>query len=302
MLAVQAEAAAAFRRKDWVTLSALLRAFDDPQARFAAGWALLEQGQTTEGIEKIQQLFRAVAGPIEVDQAMPWSLWALRQRFGPTQLLEWGLHDALMHKLWLSLTDLPVADSNTFAREWVEPSLLAFMTQLPPAVRPPLPWQLGGSMPMLDAPSWSKVLTWLRTQTKALGVSRAWPETASPKVFGEFGFEMSLLGSESRLRRLARELDAMLVLEDVRQRVPEEVRPQVTSVIFRATPKRVVDAAIVELDDGSHGALVRHVVPAAKTPGKTTTEFAWVQGSEEEVMAAMPAALFEAALKSLRGS
>ncbi len=302
MLAIQAEAAAACRRKDWPSLGALLRAYDEPQARFVAGWALLEQGQTAEGIEKIQQLFRAVAGPIEVDQAMPWSLWALRKRFGPTQLLEWGLHEALMQKLWLSLTDLPVADSNAFAHEWVEPSLLAFMTQLPAAVRPPLPWQLGGSRPMLDDSSWSKVIAWLRAQSKALGVFRAWPEKATPAVLGDFGFELSLLGSESRLRRLARELDAMLVLEDVRQRVPEEVKPRLTSVIFRATPKRVVDAAIAQLDDGSYAALVRHLVPASSAPGKTTTEFAWVQGSQEDVMAAMPAALFEAALRALRGS
>ena len=95
------------------------------------------------------------------------------------------------------------------------------------------------------------------------------------------------------------ELDEMLVTEDVRQRVPEAVRPRLKSVLFRATPKRVVDGAIVELvEPGQFGALVRHIV-LGKVEGKMTAELAWVEGSRDEAVAAMPATLFEAAVRAV---
>jgi len=310
MLAVQAEAAAAFRREDWASVIALMHAYDAPQARLASAWAQVELGQITEGVEQIRQLFRAVEGPFEIDRAMPWSLWGLRRRFGPSALIAWGLHEALMQKLWLELVDLPAA--SPFASEWVEPSLLAFMTQLPPAVRPPLPWQLGGSMPQLSDDTWERVYAWVRAQAEAIGLppktvfwslENAMRSSTSAKfrveLFAQFGHELSLIGSENRLRRLARDLDAMLVTEDVRQRVPEPVRARLKSVLFRATPKRVVDAAIVELvEQGQFGALVRHIVPG-KAEGKTTAELTWVEGSREEVVAVMPSTLFEAAVRAV---
>lgn len=310
MLAVQAEAASAFRREDWASLVALVRAYDEPQARFATAWAELELGHVTEGVEQIRELFRAVAGPLEIDRAMPWSLWELRRRFGPSALIAWGLHEVLMQKLWLELTDLPT--TSAFAAEWVEPSLLAFMTQLPAPVRPALPWQLGGSMPLLSDETWVKVYDWVRAQAKAVGLppktffwslENAMRTSTSAKfrveLFAQFGHELSLVGSESRLRRLAGELDEMLVTEDVRQRVPEAVRPRLKSVLFRATPKRVVDGAIVELiEPGQFGALVRHIVPGT-VEGKMTAELAWVEGSRDEAVAAMPATLFEAAVRAV---
>jgi hypothetical protein len=61
----------------------------------------------------------------------------------------------------------------------------------------------------------------------------------------------------------------------------------------------VVDAAVVELKvPGHYGALVRHVVPAA-TEGKTAAQFAWVEGARDDVVAAVPEALFEAAVRAV---
>ena len=238
MYAVQAEAITAFNRKDWVTLAALVRAFNEPQARLAGAWAELELGHLDEGFARIRHLFGSVSGPIELAPVVPWSLWNLRKRFGPTQLIEWGLHDALLEKLWLELGDLPVSESNAFAKEWVDGALLAFMTALPERVRPPLPWQLGGSAAVLGDEAWLDVLAWLRELARAAGVpknSAYWvmegAATASPsnvpgraRALGALGYEVGMLVSEARLRQLAGELDARLLLEDLRRRVPEAVR------------------------------------------------------------------------------
>lgn len=311
MLAVQADAAAAFRQKDWVMLASLTRAFDEPQARFANAWAQLELGQIDAGLAQIRELFQEVAGPIEMEPSAPWSLWAFRARFTASKLGEWGILDALMLKLWATLLELPVHQSNRFAEEWVDKSLLAVMTALPPDARAPMPWQLGGAAAALDGPAWGRVEDWLRAKAKAFGaggVKRA-PAALTehqalhrPAMFG--GLMTAMVASRDAtvksLSAIAREFDAVLMLEDLRARVPQEVRERVERVIFRATPKRVVEAAIVELQRPfAFGSLVRHVV-AADAEGKTATAMAWVEGTEGEVTAAMPAVHFTAAIAALR--
>ena len=137
-----------------------------------------------------------------------------------------------------------------------------------------------------------------RSSDRAATVS---PSNAAVRTLalGAFAFEASLLASDETLRSLAYELDARLLLEDVRRRVPTPVRGQLKRVLFRATPKRVVEAVVVELTEpGQFGALVRHLVPAA-SEGKTTAELAWVEGSKDDVVAAVPAPLFEAAVRAL---
>ncbi len=307
MLAVQADAAAAFRQKDWAMLASLTRAFDEPQARFVNAWAQLELGNIELGLNRIRELFQAVAGPITMEPSAPWSLWAFRSRFTATKLSEWGIVDAVMLKLWATLAQLPVHPSERFAHEWVDESLLAVMTALPPDARPPMPWQLGGAPASLDDPAWAMVEEWVRAKANAFGAVRLAPVTGlhalhRPARFGALVTAM-VASPEATLKALmgiASEFDALLMLEDLRARVPAEVKGRVERVVFRATPKRVVEAAIVELQNpAAFGALVRHVIPAA-AGGKTATALTWIEGTEDAVTAAMPAEHFTAAIAALR--
>ncbi len=307
MLAVQADAAAAFRQKDWVMLVLLTRAFDEPQARFVNAWAQLEQGNTELGLTRIRELFQAVAGPIAMEPSAPWSVWAFRSRFTATKLHEWGILDAVMLKLWATLAQLPAHPSNRFAHEWVDESLLAVMTALPADARPPLPWQLGGAPAALDDAAWARVEEWVRAKAKTFGAVRLAPVTRlhahhRPAMLGALVTAMvaSPEATLKALMRIASEFDALLMLEDLRARAPAEVKERIERVLFRATPKRVVEAAIVELQNpAAFGALVRHMIPAAGG-GKTATALTWIEGTEDEVTAAMPAEHFTAAIAALR--
>lgn len=313
MLAVREEATAAFVRKDWATLASLVRAFEEPSARMATAWCHLEQGDIAAGVAEIQQLFRTVAGPLQLDTSVLWNLWALRKRFGPTALIQWGLHEELIAQSWLGLRDLPVNWSVQFTADWVEPALFGFMVELPAQARAPLPWQLGGAGAILEETGWREVFEWLRARGRLLEL----PDAALAEVdtsllaptgrelraqaFRLFARQARLQVSEKRLRELALALDAKLMLLDVQARVPPAAKNRVKRVLFRATPKRVVDAVVVALvEAGQFGALVRHVVPDAssKQPGKTTTAFSWVEGMRDDVVAVIPAPLFEAAVKA----
>ena len=234
MFAVQAEAVGAFKRKDWVALITLLGGVKGVGAQLGAAWAELELGRIDEGVARIRELFAAVSGPLEIAPTLPWSLWSLRKHVGPSRLMEWGLHDAVIERLWLELRDLPVDPSNAFAKEWVDGGLLAFMTALPERARPPVPWQLGGVAAVLSDEAWAQVLAWARGEAKAIGVgarSTFWTleraASSSPgsvgervRALGAFGYEVSVLAKDEAMRRLGETLDARLLLEDVRPRVP----------------------------------------------------------------------------------
>ena len=130
MFAVQAEAVGAFKRKDWVALITLLGGVRGVGAQLGAAWAELELGRIDEGVARIRELFAAVSGPLEIAPTLPWSLWSLRKHVGPSRLMEWGLHDAVIERLWLELRDLPVDPSNAFAKEWVDGGLNPVCPQL----------------------------------------------------------------------------------------------------------------------------------------------------------------------------
>ncbi len=91
---------------------------------------------------------------------------------------------------------------------------------------------------------------------------------------------------------LMAELDQLLMVEEVRSRMPSDAaarRESVKRVIFRRSPRRALDVAMVELvEPGQFGTVARHQVPAA-TPGTL-----------DEAFAGVPTEHFEDAVKAIR--
>ncbi len=271
MNAVLADAMAAFARKDWPSLAALVRAFDDPESRFVAAWCQVETGQVEAGLGQIRQVFRAVAGRLDFTPRTKWGLWAFRKRFGASRLVEWGIHDELIAQLWLELTQLPLPLSvnRDFAEQWVNPWLFAFMNSLHPEARPPVPWQLGGAGALADDVGWAGVTAWAERVTRPHRLAKPRRVHVDPlfvqwltgqfspapsqqlELCSQLAHLLQRVVPDQALRRLGEEFDQQLLLDELRPKVPEAARERLARVVFQVTPTRALDAAIVQLNVGS---------------------------------------------------
>lgn len=119
------------------------------------------------------------------------------------------------------------------------------------------------------------------------------------EVLGCLGRAVALtLSPEARLE-LARDLERRLLIEDVRARLPPDAHSRsksITEVLFRATPRRAVDAAVVRLKGGTFGTLARH--PGVGPGGVQMLTF--TEGNVDEALAAVPELHFAEAVVALK--
>ncbi|MBL9037580.1 MAG: hypothetical protein JNG84_03595 [Archangium sp.] len=337
MLAVLDEARAAFTRKDWRLLLTLTAGFQDLSSVFVRAWAQLELGEVDTALAALRAVLTAPEG-VSLPPSVPWSLWGLRQRFGPSSLMTWGIHDALLEASWREVAaidgvpgdDVFGFEGRGFIKDWLNPELAAVMLTLPASRRPPAPWQLGGAGAALSDGAWPGVLAWVRERTaelvpfrgpgaEALEAMRAGRRPVFPprgvlsapmevlralalndrSAFVHFGRFLSQLREAPDATAAAAELDALLLVEELRGRIPDEAHERIDAVVFRATPKRVLDVSIVRLVDDVFGAYVRHVVSKDGATKKTAAVRTWVEGSLDDALAAVPPEHFSRAVKAL---
>lgn len=104
-----------------------------------------------------------------------------------------------------------------------------------------------------------------------------------------------------RQRLIAREVDAMLLVLDFRDRLPLAAAhraPALRRVVFRATPRRTLEAAVVALEGDGFGVLSRY--ESANDAGRLKPGFVWTEGSLEEALAAVPDTHFAEAVHVVR--
>lgn len=242
-----------------------------------------------------------------------FSLWQLRSAHG--RVLEKhvpSLHAQLVEAAWRE-------HSPIFLERFLSVPLWGVINELgTPRIRH---LQLGGAPAQVDAARQHVVFRWLVAQVGKLekqsldaasqeACARAIDERRSPKQLPGLAEYLSQHSSDlapwrylgQLLARQAPEvaeaslldLDALLLREDVLAHVPAGVSASLASrlvrVVFRKTPLRAVELALVELQQGRFG-LVRRESPIA--------EYTWHEGSIDDVTATVPDRRFEEAVRVL---
>ncbi len=297
--------------RHWVEVLEAVGTRDDAVARRFRLWARLETGRFTAA--HVDDLRALLAGPIASEDR--WSLWRLRAAHGRSlERLVAPVHAELVEAAWREQAPL-------FLENFLSPPLLGVMRALPEAWRGRR-LQLGGAPAQVD-PTRQRVLwSWLvdtlcdleqvalseveREQCShlldaggaALGLPRlAHWLTEHSRDTAPWEYLGLVLAAQSRAtaERCVDALDALLLREDVLAHVPTDVdvpalAARLQRVVFRKTPLRALELALVELDDQRMG-LVRRESPIA--------EYTWHEGALDDVLATVPDRRFEETVRAV---
>lgn len=138
-----------FREKSWAEIQRLVEPNPDPAAQYLLAWSLIERGKLDRGLPLLKGLFAQHDDATLVGFRGQWETWRMRQSFGATNVLAWGLLPELVKRGWASMADYDFQgefESTPFAKDWVSPDLRSFMNAVPASHRHTVPWQLGGAM------------------------------------------------------------------------------------------------------------------------------------------------------------
>ncbi len=324
-----------FREKNWVEIQRLTEGNADPAAQYLLAWSLLARGKEERGLPLLRGLFAKHDDATLVGFGGQWMTWQMRQSFGATKVLAWGLLPELVRRGWAAMAEHHFArgfESDPFAKDWVSPDLRMFLSAVPPSHRHPTPWQLGGAMGVSNEFADPRVRDWVREKAatltaldvdeeRILDVLRkdvraprevdpvyssddARPLTVFRAILNEaprdvlldvFGQAVAAQPPEVA-RAVCAEVDAFLQIEDLWMRIPKGQQPRgahLAKVLFRATPMRVVDAAVAALKEpGRFGTLARQAGPAGAA-------LVWFEGTKDEALATVPDAHFKDAVAAL---
>lgn len=314
------QAIADFQARRWEAVLSRCSARRGSLSRLFHAWASFELGRPVD----VESLSVAIASSEGWALHGSWGLWPFRKRVGVDQLQAWGLLEPLLAACW-SAFGANVDGSSTFATEWVSPELLAFCRGLDTPFIETVPWQLGSAGAVLDRRGERAVRSWAVTQLQQAGLSPdardALAVLDAPDELGRFthtgevafnaisslarreALPLALLPlgqtlraqPEDAQRRLARELDQLLLTLDLEARLREQKRKvTVARVLFRKTPRRALDVVVARLTDGRFGTLARYLERGL--PGEV-----WTEGTLDEALAAVPEQHFAAAVQALRG-
>lgn len=299
------------RQRDWRAVLAAVDLPPDSLSKRFRLWARLATGQFTEA--DAGDLRALLTGPIAPKDW--WSLWRLRSVHGRTlEALVPTLHAQLVEAAWRE-------GAPAFHESFLSAPLLGVLSSLPRAWGP---WrvQLGGSPAQVDPERRIEVMRWLvdaLCDLEDLGLSDVdQHRTALELVEGKRPALLPELAAS--LEHTAREtapwehlgrvlathprttadawvtaLDAMLLHEDVLAHLPSAVDAaslagRIRRVVFRKTPLRALECALVELE-GQRLGLLRRESPIA--------EYTWHEGPLDEVLATVSDRRFEEAVSAV---